>query len=195
MLKGLIKVMGVLGTAWLVACSALPSGSAPTVATPTPTKTAPASQVIDGRVEVDSVGLVTHCVGEGSPAVILDAGFGNQWLTWNQVLPEVEKFTRVCAFDRPGEGGSDLPNGVRTVRDNVQMVHTWLQKINLRPPYVVAGHSLGGMEMRLYASTYPNEIVGVVLVDAVHPDNAIRKAPILPPPSTQDSVCLRAIRN
>jgi pimeloyl-ACP methyl ester carboxylesterase len=126
-------------------------------------------------VDVDGYQMHIYCIGEGDPAVILDAGMGNSSLVWNLVQPEVAKFTRVCSYDRAGLGWSEsrhgrLPFGVarRTTGQMVEELHLLLKNAHVPSPYVLVGHSLGGMNMRVYASTYPNEVAGMILVDSSH---------------------------
>src|SRR6266496_4625433 len=138
----------------------------------------------------DSAGLVEigagrkmflECRGSGSPTVILESGDRNDAEVWSTplepgkstVFPQVAKFTRVCAYDRPGtvrdvnhlSRSTQVPMP-RTARDVVSDLHALLQKAHVPGPYVLAAHSLGGIFARLYASTYPNEVVGMVLVDS-----------------------------
>jgi pimeloyl-ACP methyl ester carboxylesterase len=114
--------------------------------------------------------------------VILESGYRDSADTWstplepgkNTVFPQVAKFTRVCAYDRPGTArdANHLSRSTqvplpRIARDVVSDLHALLQTAHVPGPYVFAAHSLGGIFARLYASTYPNEVVGMVLVDAL----------------------------
>src|SRR5437867_5189466 len=126
--------------------------------------------------------MYLECRGSDSPTVILEAGYRNDAEIWSTqlepgmktVFSEVPKFTRVCAYDRPGTfldathlGRSTPVPMPRTARDLVSDLHALLQTAHVPGPYVFAAHSLGGIFARLYASTYPNEVVGMVLVDAL----------------------------
>jgi pimeloyl-ACP methyl ester carboxylesterase len=124
--------------------------------------------------------LYLACRGTGSPTVILEAGYPNDADIWSvavshppAVLPGVAAFTRVCAYDRPGtfldashRSRSDPVPMPRTARDIVADLHALLRAAHVPGPYVLVGHSLGGLLVRLYASTYPRQVVGLVLVDA-----------------------------
>jgi CubicO group peptidase (beta-lactamase class C family)/pimeloyl-ACP methyl ester carboxylesterase len=122
------------------------------------------------------------CRGSGNPTVILESGYRNDADIWSTqfepgkstIFPEVAKFTRVCAYDRPGTfldpdhlGRSTPVTMPRTARDLASDLHALLQTAHVPGPYVFAAHSFGGIFARLYASTYSNEIVGMVLVDAL----------------------------
>lgn len=107
--------------------------------------------------------------GFGGPTVVLDAGLGCNALSWSLVQPEVAKFTRVVSFDRPGNGWSDESPLDRTSQNIVTKLHTALQKVNIPGPYILVGHSFGGLNMQLFANLYPN-VEGVVLVDSSHAD-------------------------
>lgn len=125
-------------------------------------------------VEVNGVRMHLYCTGKGSPTVVLDSGLSNTWLDWYKVQPEVAKFTRVCAYDRAGVGWSDPSPGPRTSRVIAEELHTLLRNAGVAPPFVLAGHSIGGLHVRMYASLYRAEVAGLVLVDACHPDQPRR---------------------
>ena len=128
-----------------------------------------------------------ECRGTGSPVVVLEAGYRSPARIWSEdlhqsgaprtmVLAGVAVFTRVCAHDRPGtvavlndnvrQSRSDPVPMPRTALDVVADLHALLRAAGVPAPYVFAGHSLGGLFVRLYASTYPRDVLGLVLVDA-----------------------------
>jgi pimeloyl-ACP methyl ester carboxylesterase len=140
-----------------------------------------------GLVDIGGRSLYMECRGRGSPTVILEAGFRSRADYWiddliqpdaprTMVFPGVAAFSRVCAYDRPGTttfiDGTLLPSRSdpvsmpRTALESVHDLHALLQAAMAPGPYVLVGHSYGGMFARLYASTYPSEVVGMVLVDA-----------------------------
>ena len=131
--------------------------------------------------------LYLECRGRGSPTVVLEAGTGNLAQIWSEppdgpgraVLPAVAQFTRVCAYDRPGTyllpdmlSRSDPVAMPRTARDIVLDLHALLRGAHISGPYVLAGHSFGGMVARLYATTYPRRVAGLVSIDAQNEDFA-----------------------
>ena len=123
-------------------------------------------------IDVGSYRLHINCTGTGSPTVILDAGLGGSSLDWSLVQPGVATFTRVCSYDRAGYGWSDSGPKPRTSERIVSELHTLLVKAGIPTPYVLVGHSYGGFNVRLYAYTYPQEVAGMILVDASHEDAA-----------------------
>jgi pimeloyl-ACP methyl ester carboxylesterase len=104
----------------------------------------------------------------------MDAGNGEPCLAWASVQPAVAKFARVCAFDRAGLGWSEPSPNPRTLLSFVNEQHTLLARAGIEPPYVLVGHSAGGLYARVYAHQYPEEVVGMVLVDAGHEDLDLR---------------------
>jgi len=128
-------------------------------------------------VNVDGGRMHIDCTGEGSPAVILDSGLGDSFLSWRKVQPQIATFTRVCSYDRAGLGYSDPGPLPRTSDVMAKELHALLQAAGVGPPYVLVGHSMGGFDVRLYASLNRNEVAGMVLVDASHPDQENRFPP------------------
>lgn len=135
---------------------------------------------MDGRLlEVGGRKMHIDCTGEGSPAVVLDSGLGDSYLSWRKVQPQIAKFTRVCSYDRAGLGYSDPSSQARTSKVIAEELHALLRAASVSPPYVIVGHSMGGFDVRVYTNLYRNEIVGMVLVDASHPDQENRFPPEL----------------
>ncbi|MFQ6045955.1 MAG: alpha/beta fold hydrolase [Gemmatimonadales bacterium] len=112
--------------------------------------------------------------GAGSPTVVLDAGLGSSLLDWSLVQDEVARFTRVCSFDRPGYGWSEPRRGGRTSHVMVQELQELLQTAEIDGPYVMVGHSFGGLNVRLFSARNPEKVRGLVLVDASHEEGLQR---------------------
>ena len=125
-------------------------------------------------VDVDGRQMHILCQGEGSPTVIADAGNGDFSITWGLVQPEVALHTRICVYDRAGYGWSEANPEPRTAQHMATELHTLLQNAEIEGPYILVGHSLGGFNVRMYASLYPEEVVGMVLVDAAHEESLPR---------------------
>ncbi|HET9221612.1 MAG TPA: alpha/beta hydrolase, partial [Roseiflexaceae bacterium] len=117
-------------------------------------------------VDVGGYRLHINCVGAGSPTVVLDAGLGGSSLDWNLVQSELGNTTRVCAYDRAGMGWSDPGPQPRTPHQIADELHTLLMNAGIAEPYVLVGHSLAGKNVRLFALTHPEQVAGMVLVDA-----------------------------
>ena len=119
-------------------------------------------------VDVGGHRLHVHCIGTGSPTVVLEAAAPGWSLYWSLVQPEVAKVTRVCAYDRAGLGWSERGPLPRTGQRMARELHRLLERAGIIGPYVLVGHSLGGFVARLYRQDHPDDVVGMVLVDAGH---------------------------
>jgi pimeloyl-ACP methyl ester carboxylesterase len=143
-------------------------------------------------VDADGYRVHPYCTGTGSPTVVIvGAGYS---FDWGLVQPEVAKFTQVCSYDHSGIGWSDDgPKDSCSLR--VSEVHTALRNAGINGPYVLVGHSLGGLVARVYAGRYPDEVAGMVFVDhAFHPIGmshiTIPSDAKVPPPSTPPQASL-----
>jgi pimeloyl-ACP methyl ester carboxylesterase len=119
-------------------------------------------------VNVGEYSLHLYCTGDpdAKPVVVVSPGSGSNVAQWPLVQPEVAKFTRICVYDRLGSGWSfGAPQG-QNYQEESKDVHTMLQKAGIEGPYVLVGHSLGGAVMQVYASLYPQEVAGMVMVDS-----------------------------
>ena len=114
------------------------------------------------------------CRGNGSPTVVFDSGSGLAGWDWLRVQPVIASKTRACVYDRAGLGFSDVSTRPGTSANAMDDLHRLLSSAGIKPPYVLVGHSYGGMTVQLYAYTYPKEVAGLVLVDAGHEDETSR---------------------
>ena len=146
-----------------------PIATAPQVATTAEKTPSPIGKLVD----VGGYRVHLYCTGTGSPTVvILGAGYS---FNWGLVQPEVGRFTQVCSYDHSGIGWSDTgPQDSCTLR--VNEAHTALRNLGINGPYVLVGHSLGGLVARVYAARYPDEVAGMVFVDAV--GSALKSLPL-----------------
>jgi pimeloyl-ACP methyl ester carboxylesterase len=141
------------------------------------------------RVDVGGYRLYVRCMGQGTPTVVFDAGLGEDLSTWNQVQPAVAQFTQACAYDRANVAPSDnRPLAVKVSAQQIaRELHNLLVNAHLPGPYIIVGHSLGGLFMQMFACQYPQEVAGIVLVDSTHPEQATRLAAALGPAFTAEA--------
>ena len=125
---------------------------------------------IDRMIDVGGRRLHLECDGNGSPIVILEAGLTGDHRTWDAIMPEVAKSTRVCAYDRANIDPSEGAPTPRTAGDIVADLHALVGAGHLDAPYVLVGFSFGGLVSQLYASTFPDDVAGMVLIESNHPD-------------------------
>jgi pimeloyl-ACP methyl ester carboxylesterase len=111
--------------------------------------------------------LYLVCEGAGSPTVVLEAGLGGGSEAWSAVQPQLARSTRTCSYDRAGLGSSLAIRGVHDAADEVADLERLLEHAQIAPPYVLVGHSYGGLLVRLFANAHRTQTAGVVLVDAV----------------------------
>jgi pimeloyl-ACP methyl ester carboxylesterase len=121
-------------------------------------------------VNIGGFSLDLNCTGAGKPTVILESGLGIPAIGWGLVQLRIARFARVCSYDRAGYGWSDPGPFPRTSREIARELHALLRNAHVRPPYILVGHSFGGFNIRLFNEMYPNEVAGVVFVDASQED-------------------------
>jgi pimeloyl-ACP methyl ester carboxylesterase len=118
---------------------------------------------------VDGHTMRIDCMGSGSPAIVLDAGLGNDGLIWGGVQPALAKTTRVCSYDRAGFGWSDALPAPRDAEHIATGLHGLLAAAGIHGPVVLMGHSIAGIYVREYATRYPTEVAGLIFVDGSTP--------------------------
>ncbi|MGM0791417.1 MAG: alpha/beta fold hydrolase [Bacillota bacterium] len=133
-------------------------------------------------VNIKSCTLFTRMLGEknGKPAIVMDAGYGDHSKAWDPVMEELSTLTRVFTYDRAGLGKSGRSPSSRTSREMVKELKQLLTEAGIAPPYLLVGHSFGGGNMRMYATEYPDEVCGLVLVDSTPEDYRERFLPTMP---------------
>lgn len=130
-------------------------------------------------VDVGGHRLHMHCTGSGSPTVVLETGLGEPSSSWGWIAPAVARSTKVCVYDRAGRGWSEPAAGPQDGIAVANDLHTLLNRGHIDQPYVLVGHSLGGLYMLTFAARYPDQVAGIVLLDATSPE-AFTKLPSYP---------------
>jgi len=178
--RRVLAVLGLLAFGLAVGCG----GQGPKAHRGPAVRTPRLAPVAEGSGRFVAIGngrsLYMECVGSGSPAVVLEAGFGADTHSWQDVQPEVGRGTRTCSYDRAGTGNSVAPPGVRDARDEIADLRRLLARARVEPPYVLVGHSYGGVLARVFAHLYPSETAGLVLIDTVGRDGRRRQLAIWP---------------
>jgi pimeloyl-ACP methyl ester carboxylesterase len=166
----------VIGLAAVLLLSAFSGGVYQSVASARERRAHP----IPGQlIDVGGYEMHINCSGQGTPVVILDSGLGDSYLSWQKVQPQISQITRVCSYDRAGLGYSDSSPRARNCEVFVEELHTLLHRAGIPAPYILVGHSMGGFDVRLFTSTYRDEVAGLVLVDSSHPEQQKRLPPEL----------------
>lgn len=163
---------------------------------------APRSAVVTDMAYIEPAHLVDiggrkmniYCVGHGSPTVVFDAGLGDQIRAWATVQPAIARVTRACSYDRAGLGFSDPSDRSGTAANAVDDLHRLLLAASVKPPYVLVGHSLGGMYLQLFADLYRSDVVGMVLVDPVSDEQGRRYNALDPSMTKQNAAFVESIR-
>jgi pimeloyl-ACP methyl ester carboxylesterase len=133
--------------------------------------------VLSGCTTVRTTGIIplsgapiTYTLqGSGGPTVVFEAGMGDGKEVWARVMPTIESTHQVFAYDRPGYGGSRSVPGARDPCTIAAEERNLLRAVGVKPPYLLVGHSIGGLYQYVYAKLYPEDVAGVVLVDPTHP--------------------------
>lgn len=130
-------------------------------------------------IDVGGFKMHIYCMGEGSPTVILETLSGGTSSYWGWIQPEIGKATRVCIYDRAGRGWSQADPQAQSLQRTVHNLHTLLANAGIDDPYVLVGHSIGGIYVRQFAANYPDDVVGLVLLDSAHPEQFVRYPELL----------------
>jgi pimeloyl-ACP methyl ester carboxylesterase len=139
-----------------------------------------AASLEPGRlVRVGAVALHLYCTGSGKPTVIFDSGLGETLADWQLVQPVVSRRTRACSYDRAGLGASSSLRGPRDAVHLADQLDGALHAAGLAGPFVLVGHSLGGLDVRVLAARHPADVAGLVLVDSASPQDRTALGPLV----------------
>lgn len=147
------------------------------------------------KVDVGGYALSFQAFGVGEPTVVFECGIEDSSESLANLALAVQMFTRALIYDRAGLGQSDPAPRPRAIQDAVVDLHSLLHRAPIPGPYLLVGHSFGGLIMRLFAAQYPQEVTGLVLLDVPHPQLALRELACLPPASAQEPPALTAFRD
>jgi pimeloyl-ACP methyl ester carboxylesterase len=142
-------------------------------------------------IDVGGHRLYLNCTGSGSPTVVLEPGAGLMSSDLGWIAPTVTRETRVCVYDRAGRGWSDPTNTPQDGAQTATDLHTLLQRGNEPGPYVLAGHSFGGLYALTFAARYPEDVAGLVLVDSTAPASDPESEPAQPARADSDDTMNR----
>lgn len=120
---------------------------------------------MDQLVDIGTHSLHIRCTGKGHPVVVIDTGVGDTSERWQDFQTRVAQITRVCTYDRAGYGTSEpgpLPRHSQREADELKLL---LENADIKEPYVLVGHSLGGLNAQVFAARYPDQVAGLILLD------------------------------
>ncbi len=160
MLAGLLCVAAAMG------CAASGTAAGSVITDPVYTHAARLVDIGSGQR------LNLYCTGQGSPTVVMDAGMGDSTVSWALVQPELSKRGRVCSFDRAGLGFSDAARRPGTPVNASEDLHALLNAAGEKPPFILVGHSLAGLNVRVYADKYRDQVIALVIVEGSHEDQS-----------------------
>ncbi len=120
---------------------------------------------LDEQINIGTHSLHIYCVGTGTPVIVIDVGIGESYTSWQSIQDQLAQDTRVCTYDRAGYGQSEpgsMPRHSKQASDELKLL---LENAGVEGPYLLVGHSLGGLNMQVFASQYPDVVFGAVLLD------------------------------
>ncbi|MFP3846739.1 alpha/beta fold hydrolase [Priestia filamentosa] len=132
------------------------------------------------KQDIDGIAMYYEYFGKKSelPTIIFESGYGCPSAYWEPIKEGISNFTKMFIYDRAGIGESEKDERAQDSQQSVENLRKLLQKANVKPPYVLVGHSFGGLNVRLYAHTYPEEVIAIILLDSSHEDQNKVMAPL-----------------
>ena len=130
------------------------------------------TNMVGEKVSINGTDLYYEHIANSNDklTIVFESGYGWDLNNWNPIRDEVSKFANIFMYDRDGVGKSAKSNQPKHSIKIIENLRSMLQKRDIKTPYVLIGHSFGGLNVRLYASKYPEDVVGVILLDSVHED-------------------------
>lgn len=122
---------------------------------------------INGKFDADGIKLHLECYGSNSPSIIVQSsfnGYGSEG-EWGAVIERISQKNRICIYDRAHMGKSDKLSKANTINDISERLHTLLKNVDVKPPYILVGHSYGSYPVKAYNHLYPGDVVGILLID------------------------------
>jgi len=138
------------------------------------------SNIIGEKLNVDGVNLYYEYLetSVGNPTIVFESGYSWDLNNWLPIKDDVSTFANIFMYDRDGIGKSDTSDKPKHSLQIVENLRSLLKKAKIKPPYILVGHSFGGIIVRLYAGKYPEEVAGVVLIDSSHEDQNKKMVPL-----------------
>lgn len=132
-------------------------------------------------INIDGAELYYEYLGEQNdgPTIVFMSGYGWPLENWQPIREDVSTFAKIFMYDRESVGNSSQGNNSKHSLQIVEHLRTLLQKANIKPPFILVGHSFGGVNARLYTNMYPKEIAGVILLESCHEDQNKVMAPLI----------------
>lgn len=152
------------------------------------------SDSLSNRIAIGESRLAIRRGGSGGPTVVLETGLGAEAAEWAPVQRQLQAGTTVCSYDRLGRGASDKPATPRTAADMADELRRLLEEADLPAPFLVVGHSFGGLLARVFARRYPADVCGIVLVDSMHENQFDLFGPLFPEPRPDEPPALAQTR-
>jgi pimeloyl-ACP methyl ester carboxylesterase len=154
-----------------------------------------ASMKHGAKISVGDYQLFFQSFGDGAPTVVFESGGECDCESLANLARQVKPFAHALVYDRAGLGRSDPAPRPRTIQDAVRDLHALLHTAQVPGPYLLVGHSFGGLIARLYAAQYRREVVGLVLLDVPHPEQPLRDLELLPARSSEEPAALTTCRD